>query len=167
MQLFYLFSRTMYVVSNCNSCRFSWIISSWSESLGGDVVMRVSQAWSRTGSTQASWAREPQRCRRLGLGLFSAGDRRRGQGQWKRTEERKEGANCEPGKGKGFKKFSTSFWTFWEILSTCYHFNAIVTLGQKKCTVLARHQSSHTLLKAVTHSAGRVWWRISKLGYRI
>lgn len=77
MYLFYLFSRTMYVVNSCNSCRFSWITSSWSESFGGDAVMRVSQAWRRVGSTQASCAREPQRCRRLGLGLFSARDRPR------------------------------------------------------------------------------------------
>lgn len=37
------------------------------------MVILVSQACSLTGSTQASWAREPQRRSRLGLGLFSAG----------------------------------------------------------------------------------------------
>lgn len=154
---FYLFSRTMYVVSNCNNCRFSWITSSWSESLGGDAVMRVSQAWRRTGSTQASCAREPQRCRRLGLGLFSAGDRRRGQGQWRRAG-RGEG-RCKLWTRKGerpLSKFSTSFRTFWGILSTCYHFNAIVTLRQKKCTVLARHQSSR---KKITKSCHSLSWK--------
>lgn len=69
----YLFSRTMYVVRSCSSCLFSCTTSSWSESLGGDMVILVSQACSLTGSTQASWAREPQRRSRLGLGLFSAG----------------------------------------------------------------------------------------------
>lgn len=69
----YLFSRTMYVVSSWSSCLFSCTTSSWSDSFGGEVVILVSQAWRRVGSTQASWAKEPHRRRRLGLGLFSAG----------------------------------------------------------------------------------------------
>lgn len=70
----WLLSRTIWVVSTCRSCRFSWTTSSCSESLGGVAVMRVSQDWRRDGSTHASWARDPHRQSRLGFGLFSAGD---------------------------------------------------------------------------------------------
>lgn len=65
--------------------------------------MRVSHAWRRAGSTQASWAREPQRCRRLGLGLFSAGDRARGDGQCRGAGEGR-GPDREPGKREGSKQ---------------------------------------------------------------
>ncbi len=68
----WLLSRTMYEVRSCSSCLFSCTVSSWSESLGGEAVMRLNQACSLVGSTQASWASEPHRHRRLGLGLFSA-----------------------------------------------------------------------------------------------
>lgn len=69
----WLLSRTICVVSTCRSCRFSCTISSCSESFGGVAVMRVSQDCSREGSTQASWASEPQRHNKLGFGFFSAG----------------------------------------------------------------------------------------------
>lgn len=70
----WLLSRTIWVVSSCRSCRFSCTMSSCSESFGGVAVMRVNQDCRRDGSTQASWAREPQRHSKLGLGLFSAED---------------------------------------------------------------------------------------------
>lgn len=70
----WLLSRTMWVVSSCRSCRFSCTMSSCSESFGGVAVMRVNQYCRRVGSTQASWAREPHRHSKLGLGLFSAED---------------------------------------------------------------------------------------------
>lgn len=69
----WLLSRTIWVVSSCRSCRFSCTTSSCSESFGGVAVMRVNHDCSREGSTQASWAREPQRLKRLEFGLFSAG----------------------------------------------------------------------------------------------
>lgn len=68
----WLLSRTMWVVSSCRSCRFSCTTSSCSESFGGVAVMRVNHDCSRGGSTQASWAREPHRHKRLAFGLFSA-----------------------------------------------------------------------------------------------
>lgn len=68
----WLLSRTIWVVRSCRSCRFSCTTSSCSESFGGVAVMRVNQDCSREGSTQASWAREPHRHKRLAFGLFSA-----------------------------------------------------------------------------------------------
>lgn len=69
----WLLSRTIWVVSSCRSCRFSCTTSSCSESFAGVAVMRVNHDCSREGSTQASWAREPHRHKRLAFGLFSAG----------------------------------------------------------------------------------------------
>lgn len=71
----WLLSRTIWVVSSCKSWRFSCTTSRCSESFGGVAVMRVNQDWSREGSTQASWAREPHRHKRLAFGLFSAGNK--------------------------------------------------------------------------------------------
>lgn len=78
----WLLSRTIWVVRSCKSCRFSWTISSCSESLGGVAVMRVSHDCRREGSTQASCAKEPQRQSKLGFGLFSADGGGKKTSQW-------------------------------------------------------------------------------------
>jgi len=138
----------MYVVSNCSSCLFSWITSSWSESLGGDAVIRVSQAWRRTGSTHASCASEPQRCRRLGLGLFSARDRPRGGGQGRRARGKGK-ASIQASLGRPSKLSLRD--SLHLVAFSCWSYTRAVDRQS-----LAGHQSS---LKKITKSCHSLSWK--------
>lgn len=116
--------------------------------------MRVNQAWRRTGSTQANCAREPQRCRRLGLGLFSARERRqkRSQSQWKKVVGGLGGEGCvnyEPLKGNDFNFPPNFFRGFSPLVSI---FILKFTVRQKIGTVLAGHQSFHKKIIKSCHS---------------